>query len=219
MKLGDRLKKAIRGRDARTRELAADEKKKARTYKRLKGEMGRALKAYRRNQTPELLKAYRIARGRAHDAHTAYLTAHAVSGASAKKLAAWRSELADYRAKLSAAASNGLWGGSRYWTNRAVKIGDRFGAPVMSRKRTEALNGNTASDHNTWNRTADAVDLGTFSGADLAHAIARDFGIAGYSTGNYNSYFVRRNGVTYRVQILWAVEGHFNHVHVGVRRV
>jgi hypothetical protein len=67
------------------------------------------------------------------------------------------------------------------------------------------------------NTTAYAVDLGTFSGANLAHAIANALGISGYSTGNYNGYYITRCSKRFRVQILWAVSGHYNHVHVGVR--
>lgn len=97
-----------------------------------------------------------------------------------------------------------------------------YGAPITSRKRAanDPLSiSNPSSDHNEANTTAYAWDLATFNGASLAHAIARDLGISGYSTGNYNGYTIYRNGVAFRVQILWAVPGHFNHVHCGIRRV
>lgn len=115
-----------------------------------------------------------------------------------------------------------LWGGGRRIINEEViPVAQRFGVAVTSRKRAanDPLSiSNPSSDHNKANTNADAVDLGTFSGADLAHAIARALGIKGYSVGNFNSYFIERHGVTYRVQILWAVEGHYDHVHVGIRR-
>lgn len=114
-----------------------------------------------------------------------------------------------------------LWGGSRRVINEdVIPVAKRFGVPITSRKRAanDPLSiSNPGSDHNEANKTADAVDLGTFNGRDLAHAIAKALGISGYSTGNFNSYFIQRHGHTYRVQILWAVEGHFDHVHVGIR--
>lgn len=115
--------------------------------------------------------------------------------------------------------SNRMWGGSRYWTNRAIDAVPRM--RITSRKRAVVLGGNRASDHNVFNLTADAVDLATTTGGDNARRIARALGITNYTTGNFNHYFVKRTRFsrTYRVQILWAVRGHFDHVHVGVRRV
>jgi hypothetical protein len=143
--------------------------------------------------------------------------AHRRTQRSLAKGRQWRRQLNELRKRLRASASDRLWGGSRYFTNRAIEAA--AGYTVTSRKRASVLNGNTGSDHNIWNVTADAVDFGTFNGADLAHELADLFGIEGYSTGNFNSYFVTHNGHAYRIQILWAVEGHFNHVHLGARRV
>ena len=78
---------------------------------------------------------------------------------------------------------------------------------------------NPGSDHSTASTNASASDYGTFSGEDLAHKIAAKLGISNYSTGNYNGYYVQIGGRTFRAQILWAVSGHFNHVHVGLRLV
>jgi hypothetical protein len=109
------------------------------------------------------------------------------------------------------------WSGGRSICEyEVVPVATRYGVPVTSRKRTTTL-GNPSSDHYVGNTTAYAVDLGTFSGANLAHAIANALGISGYSTGNYNGYYITRCSKRFRVQILWAVSGHYNHVHVGVR--
>ena len=124
---------------------------------------------------------------------------------------------------IDISAGSPHWGGS---DDVIRKFGDPvaadFGAPVTSRKRAanDPLTiANPSSDHSVLAITASAADYGTFSGSGLAYAIARAFGIAGYSTGNYNGYNVTIDGHVYRVQILWAVSGHFNHVHLGVRRV
>jgi hypothetical protein len=109
-------------------------------------------------------------------------------------------------------------GGMSICEREVVPVAARYGIPVTSRKRTSTL-GNPSSDHYTGNVTAYAVDLGTFSGATCAHAIAQALGISGYSTGNYNGYTIYRCDHAFRVQILWAVSGHYNHIHVGVRRI
>jgi hypothetical protein len=108
-------------------------------------------------------------------------------------------------------------GGMSICEQEVVPVAARFGIPVSSRKRTSTL-GNPSSDHYVGNTTAYAVDLATFSGATCAHAIAKALGIVGYSTGTYTGHTIVRCGHSFRVQILWAVEGHYNHIHVGVRR-
>lgn len=114
------------------------------------------------------------------------------------------------------------WGGSDDIIRREVDpVAKRYGAPLTSRKRsaTDPLTlANPGSDHSALATYASAADYGTFSGAKLAHSIAAKLGIGGYSTGNYNGYYIVRDGRTFRVQILWAVDGHFNHVHVGIRQ-
>lgn len=112
------------------------------------------------------------------------------------------------------------WAGCRRVIDKEVlPIAKRYGVPITSRKRTTALNGNNASDHNVWNKTADAVDLGTFSGASLARAIAKKLDNSNWSPGSYAMWNIKRGGATFRVQILWAVQGHFDHVHVGLKLV
>ena len=96
-----------------------------------------------------------------------------------------------------------------------VPVASSHGVPVTSRKRTSTLS-NPSSDHYVGNN-AYAVDLATFSGAGLAADIARKLGISGYSTGNYTHYYISRCDRRFRVQILWNVTGHLDHVHTGIR--
>ncbi len=109
------------------------------------------------------------------------------------------------------------WGGSMSVIEyEVVPVMQRRGVPITSRKRTSTL-GNPSSDHYVGNTTGYAIDAATFDGADDARAVAAELGIAGYSTGNYNHYYIKRSGNTFRIQILWAVSGHYDHVHVGCR--
>jgi len=107
-------------------------------------------------------------------------------------------------------------GGASICEREVVPVAAANGIGVSSRKRTSTL-GNPSSDHYVGNVTAYAVDLPTFSGAGTAHEIARALGISGYSTGNYTGYYISRCGKRFRVQILWAVSGHYDHVHCGIR--
>ena len=118
-------------------------------------------------------------------------------------------------------SGTGSWAGTKsIATNEVVPVARKYGVPVTSRKR--AANHpltvmNPSSDHSATNTTAYAIDFGTYSGADLAGSIAEALGISGYSTGNFDSYYIERAWRSFRVQILWAVEAHYDHVHVGIR--
>jgi hypothetical protein len=109
-----------------------------------------------------------------------------------------------------------MWGGSRYWTNRVIKIvGNR--APVTSRKRWLEF-GNPGSDHHKSQKTADAVDFGTADNHGLKNEISRKLG--GPSVlADYGSFIVRRNGRAWRIQIIAGTHGTGPHLHVGVKRV
>lgn len=117
----------------------------------------------------------------------------------------------------------GAWGGSKAIIDREViPVAKRYGAPVTSLKRAAdhpLTIANPSSDHSALATTAYAADFGTFDGAPIGYAVAKSLGIVGWQPGSYAAHYVERSGRTYRVQILWAVTGHFDHLHVGVRRV
>jgi len=172
----------------------------------LRAKLARRKKA-RERQTRLWKKTGKAGHGKAAKAHTRaikklkslikrYLTLHPPSG---------KGRLAGCRSIIN---------------NEVVPVARKYDAPITSRKRAanDPLTlANPGSDHNAAIRTADAIDLGTVDGSPLAFAIAHSLGITGYSTGNYNGYYIERAGNTYRVQILWAVSGHYDHVHVGVK--
>ena len=107
------------------------------------------------------------------------------------------------------------WGGSVYVVLLTRPIAARYGHPVTSTKRWPPVNGNFGSWHNTSQTQAWADDYGTFNGADHAQAIRSYWGNHAEASGTYAIYFVEVDGRIYRKQTLWAVEGHFNHVHDG----
>jgi len=76
---------------------------------------------------------------------------------------------------------------------------------------------NPGSDHSGRNLNADAVDFGIASAYSLGSEIARKLG-GSWST-DYQSFNVRRNGRTYRVQIIAGTHGTGPHLHCGVARI
>lgn len=113
------------------------------------------------------------------------------------------------------------WGGSAHAVRRTQHIPPKAGAPLTSAKRARnhplSLS-NPGSDHNEANRSAYAHDYATFRGSGIATAIRRYWGNYAPASGTYAGYYVRVNGSIFRLQTLWAVSGHFNHVHHGARR-
>ena len=119
-------------------------------------------------------------------------------------------------------SGTGPWSGTKSIIDReVVPVAKRYGVPTTSRKRAvdDPLTiANPSSDHSAAATDAYAIDFGTWQGAALAYSIAHALGIRPYSTGNDTSHYIERAGRRFRVQILWAVSGHYDHVHVGIRR-
>jgi len=112
--------------------------------------------------------------------------------------------------------SNQLWGGSRYWTNRIIRIVDGR-AGVTSRKRTETY-GNPGSDHHVSQTVADAVDFATANNHALKDEISRRLGGPPHPS-DYQDFYLRRRFRTYRIQAIAGTHGTGPHLHYGVRRV
>lgn len=109
------------------------------------------------------------------------------------------------------------WGGARDFFDKfiyplALKMGQD--PDYDDKEFGHAVGG----DHDPTVTLAFAEDFPTFDGAAFANALGKVFGRAS-SVGTYAFITYKWQGFTWRIQILWAVEGHFNHVHVGVRRV
>lgn len=117
--------------------------------------------------------------------------------------------------------SGGDWDRTQHLARYAVRVAKRRGHSISSRKRTSTF-GNPGSDHYVGNKNAYAVDIPATgsAGKKLAKRIAKKYGIKGDVTGTYDRRIVKDNkGRKFSIQILWAVEGHYDHVHVGLQRV
>lgn len=114
-----------------------------------------------------------------------------------------------------------LKGGGYHGTEALVKqvVDPIAGIKASNYKRTPehnaSIGGSPTSDHLTTNTRSYAADYGTTNGEPIARRIAKGLGIKNYTTGNYNHYIVKIGGRRFRVQILWAVPGHHDHVHFG----
>jgi predicted chitinase len=119
----------------------------------------------------------------------------------------------------------GDWGGSMPRALWFARVADDWAASkgktkslIMSQKRSRVLtaSGNT-SDHFKGNSNAYAVDIaasGATGDALLAH-IMQKFGHPEYRGGSW--FDINKNG--YRYQIGWKVKNHFDHIHVGVKKI
>ena len=113
----------------------------------------------------------------------------------------------------------GGWGGSK---NIAYSLTRALGLTATSEKR-DRKNTSTGgvSDHWTGSKNAYARDMGGSVSAmdNAAVRLARSLGIA-YKKGQALVATVNRNG--YRIQVLYRTNvggNHFDHIHVGVRRI
>ncbi len=116
------------------------------------------------------------------------------------------------------------WGGSEGVADAAKGIAAQMGIPVTSQKRdlaaTQRVGSTTGSDHFTGNTNAFATDFGVSGakGDQLAKAIAQKYGIPESNIGTFNRHTINVDGQRYSLQLLWKVAGHFDHVHLGIRR-
>ncbi|MBS1152251.1 MAG: uncharacterized protein H6Q89_3949, partial [Myxococcaceae bacterium] len=85
---------------------------------------------------------------------------------------------------------------------------------------TLRVGSSTGSDHYTGNTNAYAVDFGVSGsrGDQLAQSLARAYGIPLSNLGTFNRHTITVDGQRFSVQLLWRVEGHFDHVHIGIHR-
>lgn len=114
-----------------------------------------------------------------------------------------------------AGEGRGDWSGMEYILEKAGK-----GIDISSRKRSasDPLSiSNPGSDHNEANTTAYALDLPATgeAGREIAETMHKRLGLKEpLAIGTYNWYTSSKYPNT-RYQVLWEVEGHYDHVHVG----
>lgn len=118
------------------------------------------------------------------------------------------------------------WGGTKSIFDQLVTpVLRHHGVPPGSQQDNQikrdydTVDGPGMSDHYVGNRTAYAVDYPTYHGEAAARAAARALGIDDWRPGSYASYVRTIDGERFSIQILWAVPDHYDHVHIGIRRV
>lgn len=112
-------------------------------------------------------------------------------------------------------------GGGYAGTQKVVQSATQ-GLPVSSTKRDRKLTSSgNISDHWKGNKNAYAHDLPAAGAAGdrIFRIVAKRLGLKNARPGTYQRYPVKINGNRYVVQLLWKVEGHYDHVHVGVKRI
>ena len=117
----------------------------------------------------------------------------------------------------------GAWGGSQKFALALADLGRRYGCVSTSEKRDRKYTSSGGiSDHWVGSSDAYAVDIDSagctmsYPGGEAdrtAGAIAAVLGMPQH-TGT-----VETVQGSYRFQLLWQTDGHYNHVHVGVKRV
>ncbi|MFT3709106.1 MAG: peptidoglycan-binding domain-containing protein [Archangium sp.] len=176
------------------------------------------------NNTKSAVMAFQRAQGIKVDGIVGPDTARRLFGSTDAKFFDGVSDFATPNTPPTQIHDGGNWGGSEGVADLAKTIASGFGAPVTSEKRNYAdtirVGSNTGSDHYTGNTNAYAVDFAASGsrGDQLARAIADAYGIPRSNIGTYNHTYVTIDGQRYRLQLLWKVEGHYDHVHLGIRR-
>ena len=125
--------------------------------------------------------------------------------------------------KVAAGGVNGDWDGSM---TKALEIGKIASAcsgksnPITSQKRSriKTASGNV-SDHYEGNQSAYAIDISAKgkSGDELLSCIMKQFN--GGSNSDYTGgKWLNVNKDGYRYQFGWRVAGHYDHIHIGVKK-
>lgn len=130
-----------------------------------------------------------------------------------------RAQVAEAERVVARHSASTEFGGSRAVTDEVIRIVDNR-APVTSRKRAanHALSiGNPSSDHSGLNKLADAVDFGIAEAHALKNEISRKLG-GPAQLEDFGTFTTRRNGHSFRVQIIAGTHGTGPHLHVGVKR-
>jgi hypothetical protein len=119
--------------------------------------------------------------------------------------------------------SDAKYHGARYVTNRINDLAKehRPGTRVTSRKRPTLL-GNIASDHNLFNRTADAIDHALVNDHGFKRIVVRDLTNGSVNDiADFGTITVRnpQNGRDYRVQLIAGTHGTGPHHHSGAKLI
>lgn len=104
----------------------------------------------------------------------------------------------------------------------ARQIAKKMGLSWSGKRNYDTVAGAGVSDHYTGATHSYANDFPVVGakGTRLAKRIARYYGIPLSYIGTFNRHTITAaGGHKYSLQLLWHVEDHYDHVHLGVRRV
>lgn len=117
--------------------------------------------------------------------------------------------------KATPGGAGGDWGGSM---QRALALAKSVGATPSSQKRSRKLTASgNPSDHWVGSTQSYATDLPTSGAAGdaLFKRVVTALGMPGLKSGTWQNVTIGG----YRYQIGWRVPGHYDHVHVGVKKI
>ena len=123
------------------------------------------------------------------------------------------------------------WGGCEGLGDLALSIASSMGVPKVPDKRSKTDFGGgrkstTKSDHHVSQGHAYALDFGVQNkfgprafkvGTELANQLAKAYGLTGPYIGTYHRHYITAGGRKFRIQLLWQVKDHYDHVHIGFR--
>jgi Transglycosylase SLT domain len=117
----------------------------------------------------------------------------------------------------------GAWGGSQKFALALAGVGRRYGCVFVSEKRERKYTSSGGiSDHWLGSSDAYAVDIDSatctmgYPGGEADRTAAAIAAVLGMPEHTGSVETVRG---FYRFQLLWQTDGHYNHVHIGVKRV
>ena len=112
----------------------------------------------------------------------------------------------------------GNWAGSGHVGRKVIGKQLMSGASSIKEERDNVPGSSGTSWHDVDTKDAWAADLPATgpAGEQLAKQLAKRAGIKGYHTGDYTEWTSPKHP-GYTFQILWAVDGHYDHVHFGTR--
>jgi hypothetical protein len=125
--------------------------------------------------------------------------------------------------RLDFSDTAGAWGGSEKFALALAELGRRYGCLSTSEKRERKYTSSGGiSDHWRGSTDAYAVDIDSASctlaypGGEADRTAAAIAAVLGMPQHIGTVETVRG---AYRFQLLWQTDGHYNHVHLGVKRV
>lgn len=112
------------------------------------------------------------------------------------------------------------WGGTQIIFEKFINpFMEKEGLKKHSHKRAYDTVEPGMSDHYIGAKKSYAGDYPTYNGGPIALKFAERIGWKSYRNGTFDRVIIQVGNRKFTLQLLWAVKGHFDHIHVGLRRV